>query len=133
MRMSICGPVLRFGAAGAGMNGEQGVPRVVGAAEHGPQLKDFNGPLEAIGFRRQLGRHVGVGLGVQHFGQAARIGDALAQVLRRRDPVLELLDLLYYAARPLGAGPERRVRLKRLELAQPRPLASDVKESLAVR
>ena len=67
------GPVLRLGAAGAGMDGEQGVARVVGALQHRLELECLRPPsVELVGLPLDLVLHAGVGLRLEQLRHLQR-------------------------------------------------------------
>ena len=89
------GPVLRLGPAGAGVDREQRIARVVGALQHRLELERFDRVIEGIGLPRHLVLHGGVGLVLEQLGHLQRPGEARVELLPGRDPALESLDLLH--------------------------------------
>ena len=86
------GPVLRLGAAGAGVDREQRVAAVLGALEHGLELERLDAAGELVGLPGHLGLHGLVGLGLEQLGHLDRALDALIQILVGDDPGLQGLE-----------------------------------------
>src|SRR5215470_16904697 len=98
------------------MDREQRVAEVVWAAEHGLELERRDVPLDRGDLPVQLVRHPGIRLGSEELGEPPGVRQAADQVIRRRDPRLERLDLLDQLAGPLLIRPERWVGLLLFEL-----------------
>ncbi len=127
------GPVLGFGAAGAGVNGDDGVPGVVRAPQHGLEFEAVQRGADAVDLGGQLREHRLVGLGLQHLGQSPGLFHAGMDRLVGHQPGLQSLDLLNHAACPLLVGPESGISLLSLQFAETVRLAGQVKESLGAR
>ena len=75
------GPVLRLGAAGAGMDGEDGVARVVRALQHGLQLEALDRLRRARRPPEPAPSTIAcVRLGLEQLGHRARVLEPLAQI-----------------------------------------------------
>ena len=100
------GPVLRFGAAGPGMDLEEAVVAVGLAREQALQLAPlrFLAGLGKRGFR--LAVDLLVGLLVGELGEREAVLQLLLQPLVGADRRIEPGTLLHHLARPLGIGPE---------------------------
>ena len=110
------GPVLRLGAAGAGMDGEQRVARVVGPLQHGLQLEGLDRAVERVGLARHLVLHGGVGLAPRAAGPSR--GSPVSRPCRSSHGVTQPLSFLISwtdDAGAVGVGPEARLRLRGLE------------------
>jgi hypothetical protein len=127
------GPVLRLGPARAGMDRQQRVPAVVGSLQHRLELEGLDGAVERVGLTRHLLLQRGIGLGFQQLRHLERAGDASVELLPRRDPSLQRLDLLYRRPGAVGVGPESHLRLGPFERPEPFRLGGQVKGSLGVR
>ena len=128
------GPVLRLGAAGAGMDGQERVAaRRRGPAASPGARRPRRRLLELVRFPRHLGLQRRVRLGLQQLGHLERALQPVMQSVVGRKPVLEGLDLLDRDSCRLGVGPETRHSLPGLERIQALGLARQVKESLGVR
>ena len=87
------GPVAGLGAAGAGLDLEEGVAGVLRAAEHGPQLEVVELLLEPGQFLLQLGFEAGVLLGQLARGRC-RSPRGRRQLLEGLEQAVERLELL---------------------------------------
>ncbi len=58
MRMQHLGPVLAFGAAGAGMHGDDGVERIGLAGEHGARFELFGERGQSLDVALEIGENV---------------------------------------------------------------------------
>ena len=128
------GPVLRLGAAGPRMDGEQRVPGVVRALEHRLQLerRDARRSSSSASCCSSVAMPAS-GSASSSCAISTAPASRCASVLVRRDPSFERLDFLHRGARRLGVGPEGGLRLASLEVLQPLRLGGKVKESLAAR
>ena len=129
------GPILRFRAAGTGVNREEGVAAVVGAAEHVLELEGLELGLDLLGFRFEgpLQCQVDLRLGFQQLRQIAPLIHALAKIVVGLEPPLQRLDFLDRGARLLLVRPQSPIRHDVLELTEPASFPIDVKESSEVR
>ena len=129
------GPVLGFGAAGAGMDGEQRVARVVGTLQHVLQLEGLELRADRVGLLLQLAlqREIDMGFRFQQLGELAAVGHAFAQRVIGLEPALQPLDLFYGPARLLRIRPHVPFRHGVLQLGQAFGLPVHVKENSAAR
>ena len=123
------GPVLAFGAAGAGMDFDIGVVGVGFAREQRPDLVFFGARRE----RRQRGnRLIDHRLIAFHFGEFDQLGGVGAFTFdraRRGDCRIEPLPLAHHFLRRLGAVPQRRVLDLGIEFVEPPHGAVPVEET----
>ena len=122
------GPILAFGAAGAGIDLDIGV---VGVGLAGQQRRD----LVALGALGELGQALDrvvdqalVALGVGHLHQLDRVGQLALDRARRAHRSVEPLALAHHFLRRLGIVPQRRVLDLGVELLQPALGAVPVEE-----
>ena len=127
------GPVLRFGAARPGMNGEDRVAGIVGVAQQGLQLERFENRRDALHLGGELGRQTFIGLGGDQLTHAAGVRQPIPQRPRRHHPALESFHFLDQSTGAIGVGPESGIGLLSFELLQPRFLAGQVKETPKAR
>ena len=113
------GPVLRVGAAGAGVDLDVAV---VGVGLAGQQALDL-APLRLLGQGAQrgqpLGHHRLVALGLGHADQLDRVGDLGFQLAHRLDARGELVPLAHQLLRRRGVVPEVRVLGAVVQFVQP--------------
>ncbi len=128
------GPVLRLGAAGAGMDGEDGIAAVVGSLEHRLQLEGPSASSRAAASSAvQLGRQRRIGFGVEQFGQPPTASSMRATQRRdRRDPALERLDSCT-CSRARSLSDQKAGSVCRPRVPSSRAALLDVKESLGAR
>jgi hypothetical protein len=93
------GPVLGLGTARAGVNGQQGIPRVLRSLQHGLELECLRGILDLLGLPGQLGLERLVRLGLEELCHFERSTKPMIQIVVGSEPVLESLDLLYGCSR----------------------------------
>jgi hypothetical protein len=108
------GPVLGFGAAGAGVDGDDGVEGIGFSGEHGAGLELFGVVAEGGDFAFEVGFEGGVGLaggfafagelevGVDVAGSASEFGV-------KGELLFDALAVAHEGLRELGVGPEGRV------------------------
>ena len=121
------GPVLRLGAAGAGLDVEEGRRGVHLAGEHAPELELGEPRLERVEVTRHLAGGVRVLLRRRQLEQLARIARPRVQRLHRADDLLELRALAAHRLRALGIVPQLRALELAVHLLQPFPLRRVVK------
>jgi hypothetical protein len=88
------------------VDGDDGVAGIVRALEHRLQLESFDRIAQRVDLGPQLGRELGVGLGLEQFDHRPRVTEPAAQVGLGLDPGLESLDLEDDPLGLLGARPE---------------------------
>ena len=108
------GPVLGVGAAGAGADRDDGVARVVLAAEQARLLELGQPLLDRVELRVELGGDLGV-LG-RHLGELVEVGDVGLERAERLEPALGARVLRPRSRRPLLVVPEARALHLALEL-----------------
>ncbi len=81
------GPVLGFGAAGAGVDGDDGVVGIVAATEHHLQSHVFNAPVESLELLGHFPQSLLIGLLLGHLKQKGGLLDIGGQFLERLDGV----------------------------------------------
>ena len=127
------GPVLRLGAAAAGLDVQVGGVGIVLAGEHAPELE----PAQRLVHRGQLGldvgEHVGVAVGQRHVKELGGIGQFLAGLAQRGDLGLDLRQLAADVLRALRLVPEAGVGLFGLQLFKLLDQGLVVKDSPARR
>ena len=77
------GPVLRFGAAGSGMDREHGVAAVLGALQHRLELECLHPAGDLLGLPHQLAFHGRVGLGLEQLRHLDGALEPLGEILGR--------------------------------------------------
>ena len=121
------GPVLRVGAAGAGVDGHERVARVVGAGEQ-PLLLERGEPLLDRGQRLlQLGRQLGILLG--ELDEPVEVGRVGLELVERLEPALQARVLGVDLGGGVGLVPEAGLAHLRLERGGALLQASRVKDS----
>jgi hypothetical protein len=123
------GPVLGLGAAGAGLNVQEGVGAIHVAREHAAELELADAPLEAI----QVGGHgiqgVGIALLGGHLQQIGSVAQPGVQLLDGDHDLLQRHALATERLGTLGVGPDVRVFELPQDLGQPLLLAGVVKDT----
>ena len=88
------GPVLRLGAAGTGVEGQDGVAVVVLAVQHGHQLQLVHRLAHCVDGLLGLGHHLGVVLLVQHDQHGLGVVVEALQLLEAVQLALQVADLV---------------------------------------
>jgi hypothetical protein len=123
------GPVLAFGAAGAGVHGHQGVAEVVGALEHVLELQRLQLAPDPLDLRGDLLQHPFILLHLEEVEHLVGVGAAGGEGEPGRGPHLDLVRFVDQLARGGPVVPEGGVAHPRLELIQLFLLGRDVKET----
>jgi hypothetical protein len=130
------GPVLRLGAAGAGLDLDEAVVRVERIVEHPLELEvgDLLAELGQIGLHRdQHAVIAAVAIGLRHVEQLDCIGQAAGQPLHAADHVVQQLFLAPQLLGALGVVPDLGVFQLACYDRQPLLLGIDVKDTSAAR
>ena len=109
-------PVLRLGAARAGVEGEDGVVRVILAGQQRLEPHGFERLLEAVKFALEVGQHRVVVLFDGHLAHGQHILPRAGELGVAIELVLERLDALLHALAVFGVVPEAVLRALFLEL-----------------
>ncbi len=88
------GPVLCLGAAGAGVEGQDGVAVVVLAVQHGHELQLIHSLAHRVDGFFRLGHHLGVVLLVQHLQHGLGVIVQALQLLKAAQLALQVADLV---------------------------------------
>jgi len=88
-------PVLRLGAAGAGVDGEDGALVVAGPAEHLAEFEVGDAFFQRIALGFQILEHAFIRLALGEFIQVAKIGCFPGQILPGLDPVAPFGDVAH--------------------------------------
>jgi len=126
-------PVLRLGAAGAGLDLDEAVVGVERIAEHPLELEvgHLLAELADVGLDRHQRRVVFVG--ARHVEQFLRVGQTRGEPVQPADHVVEQLLLAAEVLRPLGVVPHAGVLQRAGDFGQPTLLGVDVKDTSAGR
>jgi len=108
-------PVLRLGAARAGLDVHEAVVRVERVGEHAAELQRRDLALQFFGIGKNAEQRRFVALGARQLEQLAGIGDAAADALERLDNGFERLLLFADVLRPPLVFPELGVFLLAVE------------------
>jgi hypothetical protein len=127
------GPVLRLGAAGAGLDFDEAVVRVERIAEHPLEFEFRDFPAEPGGIRFDRQQRRVVVIGARHLEQLLRVAQTAAQALHPPDDVVEQLLLPAEFLRLLRVVPDVRVFEFARNLLQSLRLGIDVKDTSTAR
>ena len=123
------GPVLRFGATGAGLNIDKRIVIVHFAAEHSTKFEGGEAPFEAGQVRREFVDGTLVLFFERQDEQLMRIGKRGRQLIKASDDFLQLRALLAQRLGPLRLVPDVRLFQLPLHLGQAFGLALIVKDT----
>ena len=123
------GPVLAFGAAGAGMNLEIGIEAVGFAGQQRFEFAARDFLLQAL--QRGLGfaNHAGIVLGFAEFDHADIVLELALDLADAAERILQRGPLLHQLLRLLGIVPEIGVFGELVQLGEPRRGCIDVKDA----
>jgi len=127
------GPVLRLGAARARVHGENRVPGVVWALQHGLEFEIGESDGQLIQLLPQLAFEVWIGRLGDELLHGTGIGQPLVEGVGRVDAGAQGLQLLHDVAGLLLVGPEAGIGLPGLECLQPFAAGIKVKGTSAGR
>ena len=96
------GPVLCLGAAGAGVEGEDGVAVVILAVQHGHQLQLVHSLAHSIDSFLRLGHHLGVVLLVQHHQHGLGVVVQALQFFKAIQLAFQVADFVKHLFAQLG-------------------------------
>ena len=126
-------PVLRLGAAGAGLDVDEGVERVGRVVEHAPEFQPGDVLLDAVDVGGDGVQRVVVVFLARHLEQVAGVGEAGGDAVEDEDDAFERLLLLAEFLRAFGLIPDRRVFEFAADRVQLIVLLIVVKDTSAVR
>ena len=126
------GPVLRLRAAGARMDREQRIPRVVRPAQHVAELEPLHFMAKGLDLGPPLFLHRRIGVEGEELAQLSEFLRLLGRRIPRLDPPLQLLDLGDNAPRGRAVVPETRLGHPLLQFLETASLRGYVKDSLRV-
>ena len=126
-------PVLRLGAAGAGLDVHEAVVRVERVGEHAAELHGRNLALQLFHVRGNAGQRVVVRLGPRELEELPGVREAAVDARERADDCLEGLLLLAELLGALLVAPDARVAEELLYLGESLLLAFEVKDTSAAR
>jgi hypothetical protein len=127
------GPVLRLGAAGAGLDGKEAVVRIERVGEHAAEFERRNVALDAFDILADLLERSIVVVRARHLEELARVGDAAADALERQRDAFQDFLLLAELLRALRVVPQLRVLELAVQRFEPAFLGFEVKDTSAAR
>jgi hypothetical protein len=102
-------PVLRFGAAGAGLDVDEAVQRVGRVVEHAPEFKSGNLFLDTVDVGNHRQQRLVVVFLARHLEQFAGIAQAIANPVQRQHDIFQRPLLAAKFLRAFGVVPDLRV------------------------